>query len=199
LSPEVAESIAERFRPEPLTLRELTVLRESMKELSDKGIANRLSISVRTIKNTCAANTHEAQRTVPGRGDSMRQHASTRRVARIMSAAFSAIMMVGALVLAPISVGMIEASITRSARLYPGVGAEKEINYGFGSISTRLLKLQRRAPAPPQNRVRSGVGFRHAGLCQGERLEFINCKTSRRRELLRLSARRLGFEELQVY
>jgi hypothetical protein len=36
---------------------------------------------------------------------------------RIMSAAFSAIMMVGALVLLPVTVGMIEASMTRSASM----------------------------------------------------------------------------------
>lgn len=50
LSPEVAESMAERLRSKPLTARELTVLRELMSGLSDKGIANRLSISVGTIK-----------------------------------------------------------------------------------------------------------------------------------------------------
>jgi DNA-binding NarL/FixJ family response regulator len=51
LSPEVTESIAESLRSEPLTTRELTVLRELMKGLSDKGIANRLSISVGTVKS----------------------------------------------------------------------------------------------------------------------------------------------------
>jgi DNA-binding NarL/FixJ family response regulator len=50
LSPEVAESMAESLRSRPLTARELTVLRELMSGLSDKGIANRLSISVGTIK-----------------------------------------------------------------------------------------------------------------------------------------------------
>lgn len=50
LSPEVAERMAESLRSEPLTARELTVLRELMNGLSDKGIANRLSISVGTTK-----------------------------------------------------------------------------------------------------------------------------------------------------
>jgi len=50
LSPEVAESMAERLRSKPLTARELTVLRELMSGLSDKGIAKRLSVSVGTIK-----------------------------------------------------------------------------------------------------------------------------------------------------
>jgi DNA-binding NarL/FixJ family response regulator len=50
LSPEVAGRMAESLRSEPLTARELTVLRELMNGLSDKGIANRLSISVGTIK-----------------------------------------------------------------------------------------------------------------------------------------------------
>lgn len=50
LSPEVAESMAESLRSKPLTARELTVLGELMSGLSDKGIANRLSISVGTIK-----------------------------------------------------------------------------------------------------------------------------------------------------
>jgi DNA-binding NarL/FixJ family response regulator len=50
LSPEVAERMAERLRSKPLTARELTVLRELMSGQSDKGIANRLSISVGTIK-----------------------------------------------------------------------------------------------------------------------------------------------------
>ena len=50
LSPEVAESMAESLRSRPLTAREQTVLRELMSGLSDKGIANKLSISVGTIK-----------------------------------------------------------------------------------------------------------------------------------------------------
>ena len=50
LSPEVGESIAESLRSERLTARELTVLRELMKGLSDKRIADRLSISVETIR-----------------------------------------------------------------------------------------------------------------------------------------------------
>ena len=51
LSPAVTESIAESFRSVPLTARELTVLGELMKGQSDKRIANRLSISVGTIKS----------------------------------------------------------------------------------------------------------------------------------------------------
>lgn len=50
LSPEVAERMAESLRSKPLTAREMTVLRELMSGQSDKGIANRLSISVGTIK-----------------------------------------------------------------------------------------------------------------------------------------------------
>jgi two-component system NarL family response regulator len=50
LSREVAERIAESLRSEPLTARELTVLRELMNGLSNKGIANRLSLSLGTVK-----------------------------------------------------------------------------------------------------------------------------------------------------
>jgi DNA-binding NarL/FixJ family response regulator len=50
LSPQVAEKVAERLRSKPLTAREMTVLRELMSGLSDKVIANRLSIAVGTIK-----------------------------------------------------------------------------------------------------------------------------------------------------
>jgi len=50
LSREIAERIAESLRCERLTARELTVLRELMNGLSNKGIANRLSLAVGTVK-----------------------------------------------------------------------------------------------------------------------------------------------------
>jgi DNA-binding NarL/FixJ family response regulator len=51
LSPVVAASIAESVRSPALTERELEVLRELMKGLGDKDIANKLSISVETSKS----------------------------------------------------------------------------------------------------------------------------------------------------
>jgi DNA-binding NarL/FixJ family response regulator len=50
LAPLAATRIAERMRQQPLTAREADILREMMFGLSNKGIAERLAISVGTVK-----------------------------------------------------------------------------------------------------------------------------------------------------